>query len=257
MSDFDNDNAFMESGNPRPRSKPGTAPGEIQYSKVRDKLSGRLISTKPANEAYLSYQRWKDSQSGVAETRSPGPELKAESASPLWNTIRYVVLGLMLMMLAGKFVNESPVWGYEKDISKFWRVMFPREMKHLSPQDLAKFDGSDRSLPIYVGIDGNVFDVSASPRIYGPGGSYHCFAGRDAARAFVTGCFESDLTHDIRDFSSEQRDVLANWIAFFENHKNYFAVGHVDNPEIAPETPFPPSCQSMSPQDSPSYQAIP
>ena len=33
---------------------------------------------------------------------------------------------------------------------------------------------------------------------YGPGGSYHFFAGRDAARAFVTGCFESDLTPDLR-----------------------------------------------------------
>jgi hypothetical protein len=34
--------------------------------------------------------------------------------------------------------------------------------------------------------------------MYGPGGGYSFFAGRDAARAYVSGCFKSDLTHDLR-----------------------------------------------------------
>lgn len=52
--------------------------------------------------------------------------------------------------------------------------------------------------PIYVAINGSVFDVSANPSMYGPGGGYHFFAGRDAARAFVSGCFREDLTWDLR-----------------------------------------------------------
>jgi hypothetical protein len=40
--------------------------------------------------------------------------------------------------------------------------------------------------------------VSAGAKTYGPGGSYSFFAGRDAARAFVTGCFAEDLTSDLR-----------------------------------------------------------
>lgn len=53
-------------------------------------------------------------------------------------------------------------------------------------------------MPIYVALNGTIYDVSASPEFYGPGGSYHFFAGRDATRAFVTGCFTEDLTGDLR-----------------------------------------------------------
>lgn len=56
-------------------------------------------------------------------------------------------------------------------------------------------------------VSGDVYDVSANRRIYGPGGGYGFFAGKDAARAFVTGCFKEDLTHDIRGLDPKQMDV--------------------------------------------------
>jgi predicted heme/steroid binding protein len=68
----------------------------------------------------------------------------------------------------------------------------------LTDMELTKYDGSDPTKPIYLALNGTIYDVSASPQTYGPGGSYHFFAGRDAARAFLTGCFAEDAVPDLR-----------------------------------------------------------
>ena len=107
-------------------------------------------------------------------------------------------------------------------------------------------------------MNSSIFDVSANPAVYGPGGSYNFFAGRDATRAFVTGCFKEDLTPDlsgveemflpVEDVPQEKlspaekklrrerelrlarqsvAQTVARWEGFFRNHKRYFQVGRV------------------------------
>jgi predicted heme/steroid binding protein len=68
----------------------------------------------------------------------------------------------------------------------------------LTDAELLQYDGSDPTKPIYLALNGTIYDVSSSPQTYGPGGSYHFFAGRDAARAFLTGCFAEDAVPDLR-----------------------------------------------------------
>lgn len=137
---------------------------------------------------------------------------------------------------------------------------------YLTPDQLALYNGTDPSLPIYVAVNGTIFDVSANPLVYGPGGSYNFFAGRDATRAFVTGCFQEDLTHDLtgveemfipledeeedKKLSSGERKIrreqdrrfalgkvrkqVDHWVNFFRNHKKYFEVGKVVGLEDLP-----------------------
>ena len=115
-------------------------------------------------------------------------------------------------------------------------------------------------------MNGSIFDVSANPRIYGPGGMYGFFAGKDAARAFVTGCFDQDLTpnlsgveemfipvddtndaeekslssgqrkirreQDLRHARTQVRKQVQHWENFYRNSQKYFEVGKVVGGEM-------------------------
>lgn len=123
--------------------------------------------------------------------------------------------------------------------------------------ELAQYDGKGIDKPIYLSIKGDVYDVSQKRYLYGPGGGYSFFAGRDASRAFVTGCFHEHQTHDVRGFSAHDLEVctfqcfrrghetdvtqiLNRWHAFFEGNDNYMKVGYlVDLPDIDPASPVP------------------
>lgn len=130
---------------------------------------------------------------------------------------------------------------------------------YLTPTELAAYDGTDESKPIYLAINGTIYDVSANRRTYGPGGSYHFFAGSDASRAYVTGCFAEDRTPDMRgaeemylplddpgtdsnwtpqqlralkkrekeEAKQKVHDALKHWVDFFAKSPKYRMVGYV------------------------------
>lgn len=129
--------------------------------------------------------------------------------------------------------------------------------------ELSAYDGTDPKKPLYLAINGTIYDVSAGSRMYGPGGSYHVFAGTDASRAFVTGCFAEDRTVDMRGveemflpLDDPERDAhwttaemaelrvqemenaknrvhssLKHWVDFFGKSKKYTPIGHVKREE--------------------------
>ena len=135
----------------------------------------------------------------------------------------------------------------------------------LTDAELLSYDGSDPSKPIYLALNGTIYDVTAGRRVYGPGGSYNVFAGKDAARGFITGCFAEDSTPDLRgaewtyvpvdvpgfeekDVTKEQKKIreqelrkarkkvketLDGWTKMFTGAggKDYFEVGTVKREE--------------------------
>ncbi|GJP54192.1 hypothetical protein CLOM_g13289 [Closterium sp. NIES-68] len=91
-------------------------------------------------------------------------------------------------------------------------------------EELAKYNGSQKGLPLLLGILGDVFDVSKGKKHYGKGQGYNHFAGRDASRAFVSGNFSGDgLTDDLEGLTGEQCIGIADWRDFY--FKTYIHVG--------------------------------
>jgi len=96
-------------------------------------------------------------------------------------------------------------------------------------EDLLKCNGvqSDR---ICLALDLRVYDVTPGRMYYGPGGSYHALAGRDASRALAAQELPTGLADNmvqsfdtLIDLTPDQRDILNEWIDFFD--RKYTRVG--------------------------------
>lgn len=94
--------------------------------------------------------------------------------------------------------------------------------KLFSKEEISNYNGEKNSPGIFLSILGKVFDVSKGKKHYGPGGSYHGFAGRDASRAFVTGDFsESGLTDDVMGLTPQDLKSIQDWSLFYLKEYSY------------------------------------
>lgn len=82
----------------------------------------------------------------------------------------YSLLSLIVAVSAGGIVAMS------QHAPKF----FPGHQT-LDAGSLSEFSGTDPDKPIYLALDGFVYDVTAGKEFYQTGGQYHFLAGRDAS----------------------------------------------------------------------------
>ena len=123
--------------------------------------------------------------------------------------LKFIVYAIVFVLLAGKFFTGSYLWEHElpnikklipvrlrpRDcawLSQLIGVVLQTNQRLYSERMLATFDGTDAERPVYLAvrltmcifrcadhgpcceqIDGDVYDVSAGRRTYGPGGPYH------------------------------------------------------------------------------------
>ncbi|EEY19488.1 conserved hypothetical protein [Verticillium alfalfae VaMs.102] len=146
---------------------------------------------------------------------------ETDAFSPLIDVLR-VLSFLAVASCALSYVmssGESFTWGFDDKPwylrPSYWKLRWNGPL-YLTPAELRAYDGTTPDTPIYLAINHTIYDVSANPRSYGPGGSYHLFAGHDASRAFVTGCFAEDRVPDMRGVETmylplDDADVDRHW----------------------------------------------
>ena len=119
------------------------------------------------------------------------------SSTALLTTTLFLVGTALLLLL--QTANSSP------------RVITLEELKMANGKD------SDK---IWLSMAGKVYDVSKGKDYYGPGGSYHIFAGHDALAPFVTGIFtEEEAAKTWRDIPSKNLAELNHWLGFYEKEE--------------------------------------
>ncbi|AOA62122.1 hypothetical protein PP7435_CHR2-0783 [Komagataella phaffii CBS 7435] len=152
--------------------------------------------------------------------------------------------GVLLLNCIFSFVfTSSPTWNYSG------KYVDPRYYKHLitpnivlTDAQLAVFNGNKQHLPVYVAVNGTIFDVTKNRHLYSKGSSYHRFAGRDGSRALGTGCLTNpnEYTWDLRGLTERQLGDIASWHEYYRNHRDYWVAGSVvhnysELPKQAPE----------------------
>ncbi|WFD00573.1 hypothetical protein MYAM1_003324 [Malassezia yamatoensis] len=212
--------------------------GTLDEKRDFDPSLQRSVPSKRINQPYLIHQQYlakERRKEEVKKAREEGRTLppsdldQDEESAPLTYffglSVVVLIVAIALGSLSGMFFTNDPLWGYRGKWSN-WRTYIP------------------------LSIKGDVFDVSAGRLHYAQGSPYHNLAGRDASRAFTTGCFETHLTHDLRGLSADQLKSLDAWHKFFQDHQTYHKVGRARLPPIDAASPIPEPCQFGRPQRS-------
>ncbi|KAK0740418.1 hypothetical protein B0T18DRAFT_331915 [Schizothecium vesticola] len=217
-----------------------------------------------------------DSEDEIAEAKPVPPKkrIQDEDRDSYWLDGLRVLTFLFIASCGLSYLissGESFFWGISNPPNytkiDWWKTKL-RGPLYLTPEQLTAYDGTDPSKPIYLAINGSIYDVSSNPRTYGKGGSYQYFAGVDAARSYVTGCFAEDRTPDMRgvedmflplddpsidrlykpaeltalkeqeraEAAKKVHEGLDHWVKFFASSPKYPFVGYVVRPAGWPGT---------------------
>ncbi|MFZ2199664.1 MAG: cytochrome b5 domain-containing protein [Microgenomates group bacterium] len=85
------------------------------------------------------------------------------------------------IFISAVFILLVVDWFIYKQISN-QLVVVNSDLPTIDSKELLKYDGNDPNVPIYLALDGYVYDVSPGRAdFYGPGQSYHDIVGKDSS----------------------------------------------------------------------------
>lgn len=138
------------------------------------------------------------------------------------------ILIFLLAFVGYKFMNYSnepfkkaPEVEEEKEEPDPPRNFTSLQLVHFNGEPDEK-TGEDK--PVYLSINGKVFDVSAGRNFYGPEGPYAAFAGRECGVALAKMSFDAEHLNDLsgcKDLNFGEKDELESWIDKFTHYRNY------------------------------------
>jgi len=95
----------------------------------------------------------------------------------------------------------------------------PMKKRDFTLNELRQYDGKtvseDGENRILIAVNHKVIDVTRGRHLYGPGGPYDLYAGRDVSRGLATFTVDSSVVRetydDLSDLSPSERDALGEW----------------------------------------------
>ena len=118
----------------------------------------------------------------------------------------------------------------------------PDPPRNFTPSQLREFDGKPdkdgEPKPVYLALNGTVFDVSQGRNFYGPDGPYEKFAGHECGVALAKMSFDEvhlDDYEGCQTLNFGEKTELDGWMEKFQYYRNYPIVGRV-----VPTTKLPP-----------------
>ncbi|KEG14287.1 membrane-associated progesterone binding protein 2 [Trypanosoma grayi] len=95
--------------------------------------------------------------------------------------------------------------------------------------ELLKYNG-EGGAPIYISVMGIVYDCSSAADFYGPGASYHVFAGKDVSRCLAKMLIDdAEANADWHNLADEHRSTLDEWVTKYQS--KYPVVGRLATDE--------------------------
>jgi membrane-associated progesterone receptor component len=122
------------------------------------------------------------------------------------------------------------------------------QTRAVSNNELAMADGQWTGPLIYLAVNGKVYDATARRDLFGIGGPYEVFAGKDITRALATMQVKAEECNrtDFGDLTPLQFQTLQEWVVFMG--ERYECVGTYGTPVVdVPAGHGPAKAHSLGP----------